>query len=274
MPEPSSPTRSTAELIATAAAPEAALPLPALRNFCSGCGAPWQPQWADCPVCASRQNAAHLANQPERSPVAPSLGLYFTLLAASAVGLVFGIAHAGGVSVLIGVTLAHCVIITGWTIWAWPDVFKALLRPFSIGWTVAAPFMAVVTFGIATGAIHFLHQTIGLRELRMSDPLVAAGYGWPLIILLVCVQPAVFEELAFRGVVLPSLQPTLAAPEAIIVSALLFMTLHLTIASFPHLFLIGLALGYLRVRTGSLVPGMLMHFTHNLLCVLAERHWW
>jgi membrane protease YdiL (CAAX protease family) len=31
-------------------------------------------------------------------------------------------------------------------------------------------------------------------------------------------------------------------------------------------------MGWLRIRTGSLLPGMLTHFTHNLLVLLAERN--
>jgi membrane protease YdiL (CAAX protease family) len=45
------------------------------------------------------------------------------------------------------------------------------------------------------------------------------------------------------------------------------MILHLAIPSFPHLFVMGVALGWLRVHTGSLYPGMLLHFCHNLICV-------
>jgi membrane protease YdiL (CAAX protease family) len=58
--------------------------------------------------------------------------------------------------------------------------------------------------------------------------------------------------------------------EAVLISALMFMVLHLAVLSFPHLLVIGLVLGYVRVRSGSLYPCMLLHFTHNLLVVLAE----
>ncbi len=34
--------------------------------------------------------------------------------------------------------------------------------------------------------------------------------------------------------------------------------------------LMGLCLGWLRVRSGSLYPCIAMHFTHNLLAILAE----
>ena len=79
------------------------------------------------------------------------------------------------------------------------------------------------------------------------------------------------EELAFRGFIQSSLMRVLGTYESVFVSALMFGILHLSIPSMPHLFLIGVVLGWLRVRTGSLYPGMLMHLTHNLLVVLAER---
>ena len=36
----------------------------------------------------------------------------------------------------------------------------------------------------------------------------------------------------------------------------------------------GVALAWLRIKTGSLLPGMLTHFMHNLLVLLAERYDW
>jgi membrane protease YdiL (CAAX protease family) len=84
-------------------------------------------------------------------------------------------------------------------------------------------------------------------------------------------MPAVFEELAFRGVILTSLTRVMGSTEAGVVSAFMFMVLHLSVPSFPHLLLMGLALAYIRLKSGSVLPGMLLHFTHNLLCVVAEH---
>lgn len=85
-------------------------------------------------------------------------------------------------------------------------------------------------------------------------------------------QPAVVEELAFRGVIQGALGRVLRMGEAVAVAALMFMILHLMPLSFPHLFLIGLAAGWLRARSGSLYPPMLLHFLHNGLVVASE--WW
>ena len=61
--------------------------------------------------------------------------------------------------------------------------------------------------------------------------------------------------------------------ETVIVTAAIFAILHLNLASFVHLLVIGLALGLVRLRSGSVYPGMILHFTHNFLCILTEYYW-
>jgi membrane protease YdiL (CAAX protease family) len=48
------------------------------------------------------------------------------------------------------------------------------------------------------------------------------------------------------------------------------MLLHLSPARFPHTLAIGLAAGFLRVRSKSILPCMALHFSHNFLCVALE----
>ena len=50
---------------------------------------------------------------------------------------------------------------------------------------------------------------------------------------------------------------------AIVVSALLFALAHLNPAQMPHAFLIGLLLGWLFMRTGSILPGIIFHRANN-----------
>jgi membrane protease YdiL (CAAX protease family) len=52
---------------------------------------------------------------------------------------------------------------------------------------------------------------------------------------------------------------------------MMFMILHLSIPSAPQLLLLGIVIGILRVRSGSLWPCVLMHFTHNAMCIAFER---
>ena len=115
---------------------------------------------------------------------------------------------------------------------------------------------------------------LDVEEPKCAEPILGAGYGWGTVILVFCIQPAVIEELAFRGVILGSLRRVLGRRDAVIVSALMFMVLHLSVLSFPHLLLIGLVLGYLRIRSGSLYPCMVLHFTHNFMAIMAEAAGW
>ena len=72
------------------------------------------------------------------------------------------------------------------------------------------------------------------------------------------------------GTILSALSRALRPTEAVLVSAMMFMILHLAPLRFPHTLAMGVAAGFLRLRTGSLYPCVLLHFTHNGLCVAAE----
>ena len=72
------------------------------------------------------------------------------------------------------------------------------------------------------------------------------------------------EELVFRGAVLRSLLQWCSKPwVAIAISALLFAVAHMNPAQLPHAFLIGLLLGWMYYRTGSILPGMAYHWVNN-----------
>ncbi|GAI96092.1 unnamed protein product, partial [marine sediment metagenome] len=108
------------------------------------------------------------------------------------------------------------------------------------------------------------------EEITLRGMFAESGYSLGVVLLTVCVQPAIVEELAFRGILLEALRRSLGFKAAVVVSACMFMILHLNPLMFPHLFLLGLFLVWLRSWSGSLYPCMVMHFTHNLLCVLTE----
>jgi ABC-2 type transport system permease protein/sodium transport system permease protein len=100
--------------------------------------------------------------------------------------------------------------------------------------------------------------------------------GLPLWLILVtlAIVPAVFEELSFRGFLFGSLRAVMAGWWAVIEAALLFGVFHEAI--FPGRLLtstfLGLVLGWVRLRTGSVVPCMVLHAVHNGL-LLAITYW-
>ena len=79
----------------------------------------------------------------------------------------------------------------------------------------------------------------------------------------VAVYAAVFEEWLCRGVLLRGLLVRMKPVWAIVVSALFFSVIHMNPWQGLNAFLLGLLLGYIYYKTGSLWLTMLLHFVNN-----------
>lgn len=90
-------------------------------------------------------------------------------------------------------------------------------------------------------------------------------FGTPLGYLAIAVCAPICEEVVFRGAIIRALtdwrQNTILA---VVVSALLFSIAHMNPAQMPHAFLLGLLLGWVFIRTDSVVPGIIIHGVNNL----------
>ena len=84
-----------------------------------------------------------------------------------------------------------------------------------------------------------------------------------LLFLGLAVAPAICEEFLFRGVALSAFRQRAKPWVAITVSATLFSLYHLNIYQMPNTFVIGLVLGWLTLRCGSIWPAVLLHALHN-----------
>lgn len=79
------------------------------------------------------------------------------------------------------------------------------------------------------------------------------------------------EEMVFRGAVLRVLLHLTGSQKhwlAIAISALLFGLVHLNLAQGVHAFIIGLILGWMYYRTGSIIPGIVLHWVNNTVAYL------
>jgi sodium transport system permease protein len=92
---------------------------------------------------------------------------------------------------------------------------------------------------------------------------------WKLL-LVIAVTPAVCEELLFRGLILSGLRRYGNWP-AIIISAFLFALAHASIYRLLPTFCLGLMLGYVVVKTGSIWCSMLLHALNNGVAVTLAR---
>ncbi len=102
-----------------------------------------------------------------------------------------------------------------------------------------------------------------------SDQISAAP--WMSVIFLMALVPAICEELAFRGFIFGGLVRQRGRLRAVIVTALMFGISHGVLQQSIAATMMGLLLGWVALRTGSVLPCILVHFTNNALSVSLER---
>ena len=100
-----------------------------------------------------------------------------------------------------------------------------------------------------------------------SELLPSGGPELLVCFITLCIMPAVAEELLFRGAFQGLMRPCGSAA-AIFAPALLFGLLHLDLAQGLTAFACGVFLGWLTERSGSILPGMLLHLANNMLAFL------
>ena len=92
-----------------------------------------------------------------------------------------------------------------------------------------------------------------------------------LILLSFAVAPAICEELAFRGFILTGFSRNGRTGIAIGLSAVTFGIMHMIPQQVFNATLLGLVLGLIAARSGSLLPSVVFHFLFNSLAVVRER---
>ncbi len=217
-----------------------------------------------------------LVRDKEPTPGAGSALFCFALMLALAWFSIQAI--SGRTSLLGGMVLVHLVFIAG------PPVAFALIltsnpiktlrlrRPRTVDLALAAGLALTLNplvreIGYLVGQWFPASEAIQgqLAQLAKQVPNLWVG------LLVFALMPAITEELAFRGYILSGLERTYSPRSAVLLSALLFAFLHVLLSLFQQFFgaaLLGLILGAVAVRTGSLWPGVVFHFVNNALGVL------
>lgn len=133
------------------------------------------------------------------------------------------------------------------------------------------PAMAVLAVAIHPACqelgrfVRFLYP-IGpelLEQTRRLESLLAAAPSLLHVLLVLAFVPAVCEEVAFRGFILNGFRSRGSEWMAILLSAAFFGAVHGLIQQSLTAAVLGVLLGYVAVRAGSVWPGMLFHGLHN-----------
>ena len=89
-------------------------------------------------------------------------------------------------------------------------------------------------------------------------------------LIVIALFPAVFEEIFFRGTLQPLVNGLFNNHHlGIWFCSLVFALIHLNITQLLPMTFLALVLGYLFHYSGSIYPGILLHFTNNAMAVLA-----
>lgn len=142
------------------------------------------------------------------------------------------------------------------------DLRIMLPAPWSPGFCLPV-FLGVANLANLAGAL--INRLTG--SPATCEMLPSGGPELLMQFLALCVMPAIAEELLFRGAFQGLMRPCGSAA-AIFAPALLFGVLHLDLAQGLTAFACGVFLGWLAERSGSILPGMLLHLVNNTLAFL------
>ena len=118
-----------------------------------------------------------------------------------------------------------------------------------------------------------LKSSVMAKFYEMFSELMKQMTGGPLwsSFLVVAIFAPIFEEWLCRGMVLRGLLTKMKPGWAIVVSALFFAVIHANPWQALNAFLIGLMMGYVYYKTGSLILTMVIHFVNNGTSVILSN---
>ncbi len=135
-------------------------------------------------------------------------------------------------------------------------------RPSAFKW-MAAAVGAYLVFAMLYSAL--------ILEPEQDD--IASGFGpVPVQVLLIVFGAAIAEEICFRGMLFGGLRERLPKVPAALAAGVVFGALHAFtgLSAVPPLIALGFIFCLLYEKTGSIVPGILLHMLNNSVALLAQ----
>ncbi|MCA9564032.1 MAG: CPBP family intramembrane metalloprotease, partial [Myxococcales bacterium] len=142
-----------------------------------------------------------------------------------------------------------------------PLVFVALA--IVIG-TVAWPLLAVINEAI------FAPPQAWVEAMKDQLPSAGSPWEWAGLVFLLAVSPAVGEEFLFRGFFFSSLRGRIKDRWVILVTDVVFGVFHVSVFRLFPTTVLGLILGVLIVKSGSIWVAVAFHFSNNASVVLSQ----
>ncbi|MCI8555548.1 MAG: CPBP family intramembrane metalloprotease [Clostridia bacterium] len=151
--------------------------------------------------------------------------------------------------------------------------FKAVNLNFKMKWHT---YLLMVLVGVISlfgiqyfiGAFDNFLKVVGYPlDNSLSGLNPTSWWTYLLSIVLLAILPSIYEEFIFRGMILNGLRSRFNDYVSILLSALMFAIMHNNIQQLIYPFLLGCIMGWIVLRTGSLVSSIIVHFINNFLVV-------
>ncbi len=124
----------------------------------------------------------------------------------------------------------------------------------------------------AVVACSLLTEIIGIDLLKIPEPadelVNYTGVKLAFSIIVIGLFGPFCEEIFFRGFALPVFARRYGLWGGILISAALFSAFHFSIGALVPIFIFGIVLAWLYVRTGSIYPSMVAHAVQNIVATL------
>ncbi len=115
---------------------------------------------------------------------------------------------------------------------------------------------------------HFPGLAKQLESMKHLEVLIVAMPLWVRLVVI-ALLPAVFEELLFRGVILQSFLRKMKPALAILLVSVMFAVAHQHFLRYPATLSVGLLLGWMVYKSGSIWVGVALHAAWNGTSLLA-----
>jgi len=249
---------------------------------CASCGRPLKPEASFCSHCGLRRGDAPVdraaqvqakvqqirRQQSGLSGIHSVILLYITLLGGQGLSFLVSKVTDDLMAEAVGTAILSMIIVVSAIVYR-REVSEPGARAGFGGGGYALILAASVPIVWAVAAYsHGLHRVFRLHSESELKAFEGRSLGWAF--LLFAAAPAVFEELGFRGVIYSLLRRSLDPRESILLSAVAFGLLHLSVPMLVTHVPLGLYLGWLRHRSGSLYPSMFAHFLHTALLIVGD----
>ena len=134
-------------------------------------------------------------------------------------------------------------------------------------------WVIILSFGLIIPTL-WLQEELHLHLPKEMEELFTSMCSTPYGYFTLAILAPWAEEVVFRGAILRKLLQIFSRQMhwvAIVISAIIFGAVHMNMAQGVNAAVLGLLLGWMYYRTGSIFPGIVLHWANNTIAYILVR---